>query len=324
MKAVLCEAWGGPETLRLASVELRDPGPGEVKIRVRAAGVNFPDVLIIQKKYQVQPELPFTPGSEVAGEVIATGPGVGPFRPGERVMAYCMLGGFAEQAIVPAATCFALPPALDFPTGASVLLAYGTSWHALRDRAALRPGETMLVLGAAGGVGLAAVDIGKTLGARVIAAASSGEKLAICRQHGAAALINYRTENLREAIARLTERRGPDVIYDPVGGATTEPAFRSIGWRGRHLIVGFAEGSIPALPLNLPLLKGASIVGVYWGDHMKREKQLYRDETEALLARLASGELRPLISRTYALDQVPQALADMAGRKVVGKIVVTP
>ena len=324
MKAVLCETWGGPEKLRLASVALRDPGPGEVKIRVRAAGVNFPDVLMIQKKYQVQPELPFTPGSEVAGEVMAVGPGVEAFRTGQRVMAYCMLGGFAEQAIAAAAACFALPETLDYPAGASVLLAYGTSWYALRDRAALRRGETLLVLGAAGGVGLAAVDIGKAFGARVIAAASSGEKLAVCRQHGAAALINYRTENLREAIARLTERRGPDVIYDPVGGATTEQAFRSIAWRGRHLVVGFAEGSIPALPMNLPLLKGASVVGVFWGEHMKREKQLYRDETEDLLARLAGGELRPLVSRSYPLDQAPQALADMAGRKVVGKIVVVP
>jgi len=324
MRAVVCEAWGGPETLTLKSVELRDPAPGEVKIRVRAAGVNFPDVLMIQKKYQVQPELPFTPGSEVAGEVIAVGSGVAAFRPGERVMAYCMLGGFAEEAIAAAASCFAMPDALSYEAAASVLLAYGTSWHALTARAALREGETLLVLGAAGGVGLAAVDIGRALGARVVAAASSDEKLSVCRRYGAAALINYRTENLREALARLTERRGPDVIYDPVGGALAEPAFRSIAWRGRYLVVGFAEGSIPSLALNLPLLKGAAIVGVFWGEHMKREQALYREETEELIGRLASGELKPLISKTYALDQVPQALADMAGRRVVGKIVIVP
>jgi NADPH2:quinone reductase len=324
MKAVQCQEWGGPEKLRVVSIALRDPAPGEIKLRVRAAGVNFPDVLMIQQKYQVKPELPFTPGSEVAGEVIAVGSGVEQFRPGERVMAYCGLGGFAEEAIVPAVSCFAVPAVLRDDVAASVLLAYGTSWHALRDRAALRQGETMLVLGAAGGVGLAAVDIGAALGARVIAAASSNDKLSVCRRHGAAALINYRTENLREAIARLTDRRGPDVIYDPVGGSVSEPAFRSIAWRGRHLVIGFAEGGIPSLPLNLPLLKGASVVGVFWGEHLKRERQLYRQETEELIGRIASGELKPLISKTYTLDRVPEALADMAGRKVVGKIVVAP
>lgn len=324
MKAVQCQEWGGPEQLRIASVPSREPAAGEISIRVRAAGVNFPDVLIIQQKYQLRPELPFIPGCEIAGDVIATGAGVGGFRPGERVMAYCGLGGFAEEAIVPAASCFAVPGALRYEAAAAVLLAYGTSWHALRDRAALRQGETLLVLGAAGGVGLAAVDIGAAMGARVIAAASSDEKLSVCRRHGAAALINYRKENLREAIARLTERRGPDVIYDPVGGASSEPAFRSIAWRGRHLVVGFAEGGIPSLALNLPLLKGASVVGVFWGEHMKRERQLYRQETEELIGQLASGRLKPLISRTYSLDQVPEALADMAGRKVVGKIVVVP
>lgn len=324
MKAVQCQEWGGPEKLRVVPIDLPDPAPGELKIRVRAAGVNFPDVLIIQQKYQMKPELPFTPGSELAGDVLALGAGVETFRPGDRVMAFCALGGFAEQAIVPAASCFAIPAALSYEVAAAVLLAYGTSWHALHDRAALRRGETMLVLGAAGGVGLAAVEIGAALGARVIAAASSNEKLSVCRRHGATALINYRNENLRDAIARLTERRGPDVIYDPVGGALSEPAFRSIAWRGRHLVVGFAEGSIPSLPLNLPLLKGASMVGVFWGEHMKRERELHRSETEELLGSIASGVLKPLVSRTYSLDQVPQALADMAARKVVGKIVVVP
>lgn len=324
MRAVQCREWGGPDKLALADVELRDPGPGELKLRVRAAGVNFPDVLMIQQKYQMKPELPFTPGSEVAGEVIAVGEGVREFHPGDRVMAYCALGGFAEQAIVAANGAFAMPVALGYEVAAAVLLAYGTSWHALRDRAALKAGETLLVLGAAGGVGLAAVDIGAALGARVIAAASSDEKLSVCRRHGAAALINYRNENLREAIARLTDRRGPDVIYDPVGGAVSEPAFRSIGWRGRHLVVGFAEGSIPSIALNLVLLKGASLVGVFWGDHLKRERALYRAETEELIGSIVAGQLHPLVSRTYPLEQAPEALADMAGRKVVGKIVVVP
>ncbi len=324
MKAVQCREWGGPERLRIVETELRQPGPGEVRVRVRAAGVNFPDVLIIQQKYQLKPDLPFTPGCEVAGDVIAVGSGVKEFRPDQRVMAYCGLGGFAEEAIVPAASCFAIPEPLGYDVAASVLLAYGTSWHALRDRAALREGETLLVLGAAGGVGLAAVEIGIALGARVIAGASSDEKLSVCRRHGASALINYRNENLREAIARLTDRHGPDVIYDPVGGALSEPAFRSIAWRGRYLVVGFAAGGIPSLALNLPLLKGASIVGVYWGEHMKRERQRYREETEELLGLIASGRLKPLVSRTHPLDQVPQALADMASAKVVGKIVVVP
>ena len=324
MRAVQCQEWGGPEKLAVVSTTLRDPGPNELKLRVRAAGVNFPDVLIIQQKYQLKPELPFTPGCEVAGDVMSVGAGVEGFRPGQRVMAYCGLGGFAEEAIVPAASCFAMPDELSYEVGSAVLLAYGTSWHALRDRAALRDGETLLVLGASGGVGLSAVEIGVALGARVIAGASSDRKLSVCRERGASALVNYQSENLREALARLTERHGPDVIYDPVGGALAEPAFRSIAWRGRYLVVGFASGSIPSIPLNLTLLKGASIVGVFWGEHMKRERPRYREETEELLQLIASGRLKPLVSRTYALDQVPQALADMAGAKVIGKIVIVP
>lgn len=324
MKAVQCREWGGPEKLAIVSAALREPGPNELKLRVRAAGVNFPDVLIIQQKYQLKPELPFTPGCEVAGEVLAVGTGVEGFREGQRVMAYCGLGGFAEEAIVPAASCFAMPDGLGYEVGSAVLLAYGTSWHALRDRAALREGETLLVLGASGGVGLAAVEIGVALGARVIAAASSDRKLSVCRERGAAAVLNYRSDNLREALARLTDRRGPDVIYDPVGGALAEPAFRSIGWRGRYLVVGFAAGTIPSIPLNLTLLKGASVVGVFWGEHMKRERQRYREETEELLGLIGSGRLKPLVSRSYPLDQVPQALTDMAAAKVIGKVVVVP
>jgi NADPH:quinone reductase len=324
MRAVLCERWGGPEQLRLSDVALRDPGPGEVRLRARAAGVNFPDVLIIQKKYQVQPELPFSPGAEIAGEVIAAGPGAGAFRPGDRVAAYCTIGGFAEQAVVPASKCFPLPAEVSFEVGAVALLAYGTSWHALRDRAGLRQGETLLVLGAAGGVGLAAVDIGKSMGARVIAAASSDEKLALCASFGADGLLNYGTEKLRDGIRRLTDGRGPDVIYDPLGGDFAEAAFRSIGWRGRHLVIGFASGPIPSLPLNLPLLKGASVIGVFWGSHTEREPEQHRSEVAEMMAWMASGRLRPLISRRYTLDEVPNALDDIASRRVVGKVVVTP
>jgi NADPH:quinone reductase len=324
MRAVLCESWGGPEQLRVADVLLREPGPGDVRLRVRAAGVNFPDLLIIQKKYQVQPDLPFSPGAEIAGEVIAAGSAAGGFRPGDRVAAYCTIGGFAEEAVIPGAKCFPLPDGVSFEVGAVALLAYGTSWHAIRDRAALREGEMLLVLGAAGGVGLSAVDIGKAIGARVIAAASSAEKLALCASYGADALLNYDAENLRDGIRRLTDGRGPDVIYDPLGGAFSEAAFRTIAWRGRFLVIGFASGPIPVIPLNLPLLKGASIVGVFWGSHTEREPEQHRREVADMMDWMATGKLRPLISRRYTLDQVPEAMNDIASRTVMGKVVVTP
>ncbi len=324
MRAVLCEQWGGPEQLRVAERTLPDPGPGEVKVGVKAAGVNFPDVLIIQRKYQVQPELPFTPGAEVAGVVMQVGPNVTGLRPGDRVAAFCSLGGFAEEVIVPAQACVSLPEGVGFEPASAFLLAYGTAWHALRDRAATQEGETLLVLGAAGGVGLAAIDIGTAIGARVIAAASSPEKLAVCRSYGADEVIDYQVEDLRGAIARLTGKQGPDVVFDPVGGRFAEPTFRSIAWAGRYLVIGFANGEIPALPLNLPLLKGASIVGVFWGAYTKREPERNREAIAQMLAWIADGRLRPLVSRTYTLNQAPQALEDMAARRVVGKVVIVP
>ena len=324
MKAILCKAWGGPETLVLEDVASREPGEGEVKIRVRAAGVNFPDVLIIQKKYQIQPALPFSPGAEVAGDVLNVGTGVTHVKPGDRVVSFCGVGGFAEEVIAPANVTMLMPPGVPYPLAAIFSLAYGTSWHAVRDRAALLAGETMLVLGASGGVGLAAVEIGKAIGARVIAAASTDEKLAICKQHGADALINYLREDLREAIKRETGGKGPDVIFDPVGGKFAEPAFRSIGWRGRYLVIGFADGEIPTLPLNLPLLKGASIVGVFWGEFAKREPQQNMKGLAEMMGWMREGKIRPLISKSYALVDAPQALMDMAARKVIGKIVITP
>lgn len=323
MRAMVCEVWGGPETLVLK--ELPDPAPkaGEVVIRIEAAGVNFPDVLIIQKKYQVQPQLPFIPGAEISGTVVEIGEGVQHLGVGDRVAAVCQVGGFAQRIALPAAQCIQLPAALDVTQAAGFLLAYGTSWHAIRDRAALRPGETMLVLGAAGGVGLAAVQIGKALGARVVAAASSDEKLALCREHGADDVINYTHEDLRAAIKR-TCASGPDVIYDPVGGKYSELAFRSIGWRGRHLVVGFAAGDIPAIPLNLLLLKGASLVGVFWGDYARREPAHWIQDFNAMMAQIDAAKIRPLISKTYRLEQTRQALTDMAERKVTGKIVILP
>ncbi len=324
MRAIRCVEWGGPEKLRLEDIPAPKPGPGEVRLRVHAASVNFPDYLIIQRKYQIRPELPFTPGVEVAGVVLETGAGVSRIRRGERVAAHIGTGGFAEEAIAPEAACFALPDTIEDQVAASFLLTYGTTWHALADRAALTPGERLLVLGAAGGVGLAACDIGRHLGAQVIAAASSPEKLAICRAQGARETIDYSREDLRAGITRATGGAGPDVIYDPVGGDFAEPAFRSIAWRGRYLVIGFAGGAIPALPLNLPLLKGASVVGVFWGDHVRREPERHRADTQSLLAAIASGALKPLVSHRYALAETPQALFDMAARKVLGKIVIVP
>lgn len=322
MRAVMCEEWGGPERLRIVERTLPPPGPAQVHVRVRAAGVNFPDILIIQAKYQVKPDLPFTPGAELAGEVIAVGSDVTGLVPGQRVLAYNTTGGFAEDAVVEASNCMPLPDGIDDAVAGGFILAYGTSWHALRDRAHLRPGETLLVLGAAGGVGLAAVDIGRAMGARVIAAASSEAKLDVCRRYGVADTINYGTEDLREGLRRLGV--APDVVYDPVGGAMTEAAFRSIGWRGRHLVIGFADGKIPALPANLPLLKGASLVGVFWGAYIRRETKHWADSAAELLRWLAEGRLSPLVSRTYPLDQVPAALDDIAGRRVTGKVVILP
>jgi NADPH2:quinone reductase len=323
MRAIRCNQYGPPDTLTLENLPDLVPGPGQVVIDVKAAAVNFPDVLIIENKYQVKPPLPFTPGAELAGVVRAAGVGV-KLAPGTRVVAYVGNGGFAEQAIADASACVPLPDVADFATAAAFTLAYGTSHHAVVDRAALRAGETMLVLGAAGGVGLAAVEIGKALGARVIAAASSEEKLEVCRRFGADATINYSTEDLRERIKALTDGKGPDVIYDPVGGVYAEPAFRSIGWRGRYLVVGFANGEIPKLPFNLALLKGASIVGVFWGDFARREPERNAAAFAEMVGWIGEGKLKPYVSKRYGLADTPQALKDMASRMVTGKIVIEP
>lgn len=322
MRAIQCTEWGPPEALQLHEIASPQPGPGQVLVRVDAAGVNFPDLLIVQKKYQLQPPLPFTPGAELAGEVLAVGEGVRHLRAGQAVVGLSLLGGFAEQALLPAAQCMALPPGMDPALAASFTLAYGTSWHALRDRCQLAAGETLLVLGAAGGVGLAAVEIAKAIGARVIAVASSAEKQAVCLAHGADAAIGY--EGLREQIKALTEGRGVDVVYDAVGGAAAEPAIRAMAWRGRYAVVGFASGDIPAIPLNLLLLKGSALIGVFWGEWVKREPEAWGRGLAELMNWLQAGQLKPLISRRYALAETPQALRALAERRVSGKLVIEP
>ena len=324
MKAIVCKAWGLPDTLVVEELPDVIPGPGQVAIDVKAAGVNFPDVLIIQNKYQFKPELPFTPGSELAGLVRAVGEGVTQVKPGDRVIAFVGHGAFAQQVLVPVAGIMPMPPGMDFDTAAAITLTYGTSHHAVVDRAQLKAGETMLVLGAAGGVGLAAIEIGKALGARVIAAASSDEKLEICKAHGADATINYSTEDLREAIKAATGGKGPDVVYDPVGGIYAEAAVRSLAWRGRYLVIGFANGEIPKLPWNLLLLKGSSLVGVFWGEFAKREPKANAAAMRELMGWLAEGKIKPHISGRYALADTPKALNDLAARKVTGKVVIQP
>jgi len=324
MQAVVCRDWGPPGNLVVDTLADPVPGPGQVLVEVRAAGVNFPDVLTVQGKYQVRPPLPFTPGFELAGVVRACGPGVTDWRVGDRVIAFTRVGAFAQLALAGVETLVRMPDGLDFDVAAAVTLTYGTAHHALADRAQLQPGETLLVLGAAGGVGLAAVELGRALGARVIAAAGGADKLDVCRAHGADVVIDYDREDLREAIRAATGGRGPDVIVDPVGGAYSEPALRSIAWRGRHLVVGFAAGDIPKLPWNLVLLKGAAVVGVFWGDFQRKEPQQHAQAMRTMLEWMAEGKLKPLVSRRYALAETAQALEDMAARRVTGKVVIVP
>jgi len=323
MKAVLCKAYGPPESLVVEDVPPPAAGAGEVVVSVKAASVNFPDVLIIQNKYQVKPPLPFSPGSEAAGVVKAVGDGVAAVKPGDRVMAFTTFGAFAEEVKTEARRLLPLPDGMDFTTAAAFGLTYATSDHALRDRGQLAAGETLLVLGAAGGVGLAAIEIGKAVGARVIACASTDDKLAVCRAHGADETINYATDDLRERVKALTSARGADVVYDPVGGAYTEPALRSIAWRGRLLVVGFAAGDIPKIPLNLTLLKGCAIVGVYWGEFARREPQRFAESMQQLGRWYAGGKLKPHVSATFPLERAADALTLMANRQVTGKVVLT-
>jgi NADPH2:quinone reductase len=322
MRALLCTQFGPPDLLEFKEVPSPTAGPGEVVVTVKAASVNFPDVLIIDNKYQFKPPLPFSPGSELAGIVKEVGEGVAGIVPGDRVMVFTIYGAFAEEVKVEASRVLPIPARMDFSTAAALLLTYGTMDHGLRDRGAVRPGETVLVLGASGGIGIASIEIAKALGARVIACASSDAKLAVCREHGADDTINYARDDLRERIKALTDGRGVDVIVDPVGGAYTEPALRSIAWRGRLLVVGFAAGEIPRIPLNLTLLKGCAIVGVFWGDFLRREPQAFAASVAQLATWYAEGKLRPHISATFPLAKGGDAIKMLASRQVVGKIVL--
>jgi NADPH2:quinone reductase len=322
MKAWLCESLDGVDALQWKDLPTPEPRAGEVRVAIRAASLNFPDLLIVQGKYQFKPPLPFVPGAEFAGVVDAVGEGVTHPRPGDPVAVIGATGGFATHACVPASQVIPLPPGFDLEDAAAFAFTYGTSHHALVDRAALQPGETVLVLGAAGGVGTAAVQIAKAAGARVIAAASSDEKCALCREIGADETVNYATGNLRERLKDLTGGRGPDVVYDPVGGDLAEPAFRSIAWRGRYLVIGFAGGAIPALPWNLMLLKGASVVGVFWGDFVKREPQAFATAMRELAQWYAAGKIKPVIDARLPLQALPEAYARMGSRRVRGKLLL--
>ncbi|MGH2479912.1 MAG: NADPH:quinone oxidoreductase family protein [Ktedonobacteraceae bacterium] len=322
MKAVLCKAYGPPESLVLEEVEPLKPGPGQVVIGVKACGINFPDTLIIAGKYQFKPAMPFSPGGEVAGVVKEIGEGVEHVKIGEKVIAFTGWGGFAEEVLAESASLIPIPAGMDFVTASAFVMVYGTSYYALKDRAQLQPGETLLVLGAAGGVGLAAVELGKAIGARVIAAASSDEKLAVCREHGADASINYTNEDLKERIKVLTEGNGVDVIYDPVGGKYSEAALRGMAWQGRHLVIGFTAGDIPRIPLNLTLLKGCSIVGVFWGSFTARNPQRNQEQLQELASLFQTGKIKPHISATYPMSRAADALNDMLARKITGKAVL--
>lgn len=324
MKALRCHRFGSPSQLVLDDIPEPVPGPGELRIAVRAAGINYPDLLIIEDKYQIKAPLPFSPGGEFAGEVLANGPGAKRFQPGDAVIGFTGWGGFAQQAVVAEDQLFAMPEGLPFDVAGTLLMTYGTAWHALMDRAALAPGETVLVLGAAGGIGTACIELAKACGARVIAAASTPDKLQVCRQLGADETIAYETEDLRERIKTLTNGSGVDVVCDPVGGRFSELALRSTAWRGRFLVIGFAGGEIPRIPLNLPLLKGCTIVGVFWGDYLRRERTAVEADLRELSALVQSGRIQPLLSRRCTLEETAAALEDFAQRKATGKWVVQP
>ncbi len=322
MQGWLCETLTGAEGLRWGPITLNEPGPAQVRVRVAAASLNFPDLLTVKGQYQFKPELPFVPGAEFAGTVEAVGAKVRHLKPGDRVACLGTQGGFGTHALVDARSAVPVPAAMPWADAAAFLFTYGTSWHALKDRAALQPGQTVLVLGAAGGVGSAAVQIAKALGARVIAAASTPAKCDFCRTLGADVTVDYGQQDLRAALKEATGGRGPDVVYDPVGGALAEPAFRSIAWRGRYLVVGFAGGGIPALPWNLALLKGAAVVGVFWGDFVRREPQAFAADLQAMFAAYAAGQLKPAIDAVLPMAQVRDAYTRMGSRQVMGKVVL--
>ena len=322
VRALLCKEYGPPECLVLEDTAEPSLGPGQVRIAIKACAVNFPDLLIIAGKYQHRPPMPFSPGAEIAGEVVEVAGDVAGFAPGQRVAAVSMFGGMAEQICLDARAVVVLPDSVDYVRAAAFPLTYGTAYHALKQRADLQAGETLAVLGAAGGVGLAAVEIGKMMGATVIAAASSADKLELTRAYGADHLINYSDADLKEGIKEITAGRGVDVVFDPVGGELFEQCLRAVAWRGRILVVGFASGQIPAVPANLTLLKGSSVVGVFWGRFTEEEAETNAQNTARLIGLLAEGKLKPHVSETYPLEQATSALQAVAARRVKGKLVI--
>lgn len=323
MKALLCRTWGGPEDLVVGDVPEPEPGPGEVVIRVEGCGVNFADTLIIQGKYQVKPEHPFTPGMEVAGTVLKTGSGVEGFRPGDAVIGMPGIGGFAEQVVYKASQAMRRPAGIDAVTAAAIPIVYGTAHIGLEVRGMLQPGESLLVHGASGGVGLAAVEVGKAMGALVIATASSADKLETARRHGADHVIDYRAGEFRNEVKDIT-KGGADVIFDPVGGDVFDQSLRCIAWEGRLLTIGFASGRIPQAPANILLVKNISVIGVHWSNYRERQPELLGRSFDRIFTWISEGKLRPLVSKSCTLEEAPQALADLAGRRALGKIVVTP
>jgi NADPH2:quinone reductase len=323
MQALLCEHFGPPEDLVLREVAVPQAGAGEVLIRIRASGLNFPDSLIIQDKYQIKAPLPFAPGGELAGVVEAVGEGVMRFKAGDRVAALTHWGGFAEYVTAREDSVTLVPDTMDLDTASAFTLVYGTSLYALKQRGNLKLGETVLILGASGGVGLSAIEVAKAMGARVIAGASTVEKLAIAQAHGADVLVNYAEQDLKAAVKEITGGKGVDVVYDPVGDKLADPAFRTIGWGGRYLVIGFAGGQIPAIPLNLTLVKGAAIVGVFWGDFVARESAQHHANMAELYAMHAAGQLKPLISARFPVAEGGAAIRLMMDRKVTGKVIVS-
>lgn len=322
MKAVLCKEFGAPDTLVVEEIDSPSVNVGEVKIKVRACGVNFPDVLMIQGLYQMKPSFPFSPGLEVSGDVIEVADDVENVNIGDRVIATMMYGGMVEEVVVPAVMVLPMPDNMSYEHGAGFPLVYGTSHVALAHRGKLQAGETLLVLGAAGGVGLTAVELGKLMGATVIAAASTPEKLALTQHYGADEVIQYTTENLRDRVKELTNGKGADVVYDPVGGDMFDQAVRRVAWEGRYLVIGFASGRIPELPANIPLLKNASIVGVFWGAYLMNDPLVIRNSFQQLLTWYTEGKLNPHIYKTFAMDDAPLALLELMERRAMGKVLI--
>jgi NADPH:quinone reductase len=322
MRAMLCKSYGPPETLVLETIPSPRLTKGAVRIAVIACGINFPDTLIIEGKYQAKPEFPFAPGAEISGNVTEVAEGVTSVKVGDRVLAMVTHGGLAEEVVVAASAAVPIPAQMDYASAAGFMMTYGTSYHALKQRARIKPGETLLVLGAAGGVGLAAVELGKAMGARVIAAASSDEKLAVAKEHGADELINYSCESLKDRVKELTAGNGVDVVYDPVGGDLFDEVSRLMNWNGRLLVIGFASGRIPQLPINLPLLKGYQLVGVFWGSFTRKEPGANAENIRELLQLFVDGKIRPLVSATFPLEKAAEAMYTLIRREAKGKVVV--